>query len=197
MPAMIPPPPGKRIGLLGGSFNPAHEGHLHISEQAIEHLALDRVIWLVSPQNPLKSETDMATFEQRMADSEHMASHNPKIIVSDVENRLETTYTADTLTQYTSRFPNIGFVWLMGADNMLQIDQWKDWGIIFNTLPIAIFSRPSYSDRVESSVAATRFADSRIEASQSAQLIDMTAPAWVYLETPTHPESATRIRSQN
>ncbi len=194
---MIPPPPGNRIGLLGGSFNPAHEGHLHITELALKHLALDRVMWLVSMQNPLKSTEDMASFDERMEHCEHMARHNPNIIISDVEHKLGTTFSADTLGQLTARFPKIGFVWIMGADNMLQIDQWKEWKSIFDILPIAIFSRPDYSESVLSCNAAMHFSGHRMDALKSAELVDATAPAWMFLETPTNPESSTRIRSQD
>ncbi len=196
MSIIIPPPPGKRIGLMGGSFNPAHEGHLHISELAINNLNLDRIMWLVSPQNPLKPTEDMAPFHERMNHAEHMAKHNPKIIVSDVESKLGTTHSIDLLIEFKTRFPKIGFVWVMGADSMLQIDQWKDWKAIFSTLPIAIFARPEYSDSITSCVAAKHFSENRIDEGQSAELIEMTAPAWAYLETPMHPESSTRIRAQ-
>lgn len=196
MPIMIPPPPGNRIGLLGGSFNPAHEGHLHITELALKYLALDRVMWLVSMQNPMKSAEETAPFGERMEHCEHMARHNPNIIISDVEHKLGTTYSADTLRQLTAQFPRIGFVWIMGADNMLQIEQWKDWRSIFEILPIAIFPRPDYSESVLSSTAATHFADYRMDAMKSTKLVDAKAPAWMFLETPTNPESSTKIRSK-
>jgi len=196
MSIIIPPPPGNRIGLLGGSFNPAHDGHLHITELAIKHLELDRVMWMVSPQNPLKPTENMAPFHERMNHAEHISKRNPKIIVSDVESKLGTNHTIDLLNEFKTRFPAIGFVWVMGADSMMEFDQWKDWQAIFKMLPIAIFARSDYSEKVETCVAAQHFADSKIDASGSADLVTMTAPAWVSLDTEIHSESSTRIRAE-
>lgn len=184
----------KRIGLLGGSFNPAHEGHLHISRMALRMLGLDEVWWLVSPQNPLKSSDDMCRLDVRVQSAADIARPEPRIIVTDLEADLGTQYTSDTLAGLKYNFPDASFVWLMGADNLLQMHRWKQWPRIFNTVPIAVFGRPGYSYRATSSVVARRFARDRWPRSAAYRLADATAPAWVFLKIREHPESATRIR---
>jgi len=188
-------PRGQRIGLMGGSFNPAHEGHLHISRMAFKHLRLDRVWWLVSPQNPLKPVEGMATLPDRMKRAREVA-RNPRIVITDIETRLGTQYTADTLPALKKRFAGGKFVWLMGADNLLQFDQWRDWPSIFMTLPVAIFARPAYSLRAENAKVVRRFSRSRVTPSNARWLADMKPPAWVFLKTPLSHISATDIRSR-
>lgn len=183
-----------KIGLLGGSFNPAHGGHLYISQMAIRMLGLDEVWWLVSPQNPLKSADGMKSLDQRIERAEQVAEVEPRIIVSDIEEDLGTRFTADTLVALKRQFPSVSFVWLMGADNLLQMDRWKHWSRIFNTVPIAVFGRPGYSYRATYSVAARRFARDRWPRSAANRLANAAAPAWVFLKIREHPESATRIR---
>jgi len=185
-----------RIGLLGGSFNPAHEGHRHISLLALKHLHLDELWWLVSPQNPLKSTNDMAPFAERLASARAMARH-PRIRVSDMETRLHTRYTADTLHALRARFPQTRFVWLMGADNLAQIPHWERWTEIFQSVPIAVFDRATYSFRALAGKAAQRFAKQRIESRNAATLADHKAPAWVYFHARRHPASASSIRARH
>ncbi len=134
----------RRIGLLGGSFNPAHEGHRYVSLLALKRLRLDEVWWMLTPQNPLKNARDTAPFEERLKAATRVAEH-PRIRVTDIERRLGTTHTADTLALLLPRFPKHRFVWLMGADNLVQVSEWKDWRRIFRLVPIAVFSRPPYS----------------------------------------------------
>jgi len=183
----------RRIGLLGGSFNPAHAGHRYISIEALRRLGLDEVWWLVSPQNPLKSKSGMAPFTQRLAHAAETASH-PRIRVSAVEAEMGTRYTANTLSMLVRRFPAARFVWLMGADNLLQISQWRDWSKIFNTVPIAVFARDSYDSRALSALAAHRFRAARLPASAVRVLADAAPPAWVYLRIRPHPAAATDLR---
>lgn len=183
-----------RIGLLGGSFNPAHEGHLHISQMALRMLELDEVWWLVSPQNPLKPSEGMQSLEKRLNIAGDVAKADNRITVTDMEVDLCTQFTADTLTAIKYRFPATAFVWLMGADNLLQMHRWKHWERIFNTAPIAVFGRPGYSYRATSSVVAQRFARDRWPRSAANRLADAAVPAWVFLKIREHPESATRIR---
>lgn len=185
-----------RIGLLGGSFNPAHEGHRHISLLALKYLHLDELWWLVSPQNPLKPTNDMAPFAERLASARAMARH-PRIRVSDIESRLHTRYTADTLHTLRSRFPHTRFIWIMGADNLAQIPRWERWTEIFNTVPIAVFDRATYSFRALAGKAAQRFARQRIESRNAAGLADQKAPAWVYFHARRHPASASSIRARH
>jgi len=185
---------GERIGLLGGSFNPAHEGHLHISRLALDRLELDRVWWLVSPQNPLKAEAGMAPFSERLAAARAVAAGDPRITVTDIERQLDTRYSADTLKALKALCPRARLVWLMGADLLGQIDRWKGWRDLFRSVPVAIFARPTYSLRALDSRAARRFRRYRIDRSRAGALADMDPPAWVFLNTPLNWQSATRIR---
>ncbi len=140
-----PPGPiavGLRIGLLGGSFNPAHEGHLYVSEIALKQLPLDYVWWLVAPQNPLKQATDMAPADRRLAGARALVGRRPRLIVSDLEQTLGTRYTIDTLTALHRRFPEVEFVWLMGSDNLAQFHHWRRWTEIAALMPIAVILRP-------------------------------------------------------
>lgn len=185
-----------RIGLLGGSFNPAHEGHRHISLLALKYLHLDELWWLVSPQNPLKSANDMAPFAERLTSAHAMARH-PRIRISDIETRLHTRYTADTLHALRTRYPQTRFVWLMGADNLAQIPHWERWTEIFQSVPIAVFDRATYSYRALAGKAAQRFAKQRIEGRNAGTLADHKAPAWVYFHARRHPASASSIRARH
>jgi nicotinate-nucleotide adenylyltransferase len=185
----------RRIGLLGGSFNPAHEGHRDISLAALAYLDLDEVWWLVSPQNPLKPADGMASFAERMASAKAMA-HHPRIRVTDLEQRLGTRYTADTLRKLVTRFPSYRFVWLMGADNLAQIASWRDWTKIFHLTPIAVFDRPTYTIKALNSLAARRFRRSRRREAALKTLAATPAPAWVFVHHRLNPISATQIRAE-
>ncbi len=186
---------GRKIGILGGSFNPAHEGHRRISLEALKRLGLDEVWWLVSPQNPLKPRAGMADFLSRMKGARALARH-PRIRVSDVERRLGTRFTADTLRRLARRFPRLRFVWLMGADNLLQIAQWKDWRRIFQTVPVAVFARPAYSLRASGAKAASRFAAARLREEAARGLAERRPPAWVFVHGRLSPQSASAIRAR-
>ena len=188
------PGPGRRIGLLGGSFNPAHRGHLEISRTALKRLDLDQVWWLVSPQNPLKPERGMAPLDQRLTAARRLA-RDPRVRASALESALGTTYTADSVTALVRRFPRYRFVWLMGADNLVQISRWKDWEIIFRTLPVAVFDRPSYSLKALAATAARRFAGQRLPEAAARGLAERTPPAWVFVHQWLNPQSSTRIRA--
>lgn len=190
------PPVGLRVGLLGGSFNPAHDGHLHISRLALRLLALDQVWWLVSPQNPLKPVAGMGPLERRLAAARAVAAAEPAVRVDAIERELGTRYTADTLAALADRFPAVRFVWLMGADILIQLPRWKRWRDVFRAVPIAVFARPSYSLKALSGPAARRFAGARRRGTRAPDLVAMTPPAWVFLKTPLHPASASRIRAR-
>ncbi len=187
---------GRRIGLLGGSFNPAHAGHLHISRIALNRLGLDEVWWLVSPQNPLKPAAGMAPFAQRLAGARAVAQDR-RIRVSAIERELDTRYTVNTLKLLKRRYPAARFVWLVGADNLQQLPKWKDWCAIFRMVPIAVFARDTYDSRALAGQAAHRFARYRLKAEAAGKLAATRPPAWVFLAIRRHPASATRIRSQS
>ena len=185
----------RRIGLLGGSFNPAHQGHLDISLAALKYLDLDEVWWLVSPQNPLKPVAGMAPFADRMASARAMARH-PRIRVTDLEARIGTRFTADTLKALVTRFPGCRFVWLMGADNLAQISSWRDWTKIFHLTPIAVFDRPSYTIKALTALAARRFRRARKREAALKMLAATRTPAWVFVHHRLNPISATQIRAE-
>ncbi|MGE3335766.1 MAG: nicotinate-nucleotide adenylyltransferase [Rhodospirillaceae bacterium] len=180
-----------RIGLLGGSFNPAHEGHRHLSRAALKALNLGAVWWLVSPQNPLKSTADMAPLAKRLAGARKMAA-DPRIVVTDLERRLGTARTARTLAALTDRFPRLRFVWLMGADNLAQMPHWWRWTRIFKAVRVAVFDRSPYSYGALAGAAAKRFGRARVR--RAATLWHRAAPAWTYIAMRRHPASATAIR---
>jgi nicotinate-nucleotide adenylyltransferase len=184
-----------RVGLLGGSFNPAHEGHLAISRQALQRLALDRIWWLVSPQNPLKPVAGMASFAERFAAAQALARHDPRIVCSDLEQRLATRYTVDTLG-WLRRHSQSRLVWLIGADNLLQLPEWHQWERLLALVPIAVFDREPYSHRASVGRVARRYAQRRLEERDAPALAECLPPAWVYLRLRRHQESSTAIRRQ-
>ncbi len=180
---------------MGGSFNPAHGGHLHISRQALARLGLDQVWWLVSPQNPLKPARGMAPLAERVAAARALACH-PRIVVSDIEAELGTRYTVDTVAALRRRYPRTRFVWIMGADILIEIPRWKDWPRLFASLPVAIFDRPSYASRALAGVAAQRFGRFRRPEAAAIRLAEEAPPAWLFLHTPVNLASATAIRAR-
>jgi nicotinate-nucleotide adenylyltransferase len=191
----LPPhAPGMRIGLFGGSFDPPHEGHAHVSQVALQRLALDRLWWLVTPGNPLKETAGLPSLAQRIAAAENIA-RDPRIVVTGLEAEIGARYTADTLRFLHRRCPGARFVWIMGADNLLQFHRWRDWEEIARTTPIAIVDRPGASFRAASAKAAQRFARARLPESAAALLADMPPPAFVYLHAPRVAQSSTALRS--
>ena len=186
----------RKVGLLGGSFNPAHDGHLHISREALKRLDLDEIWWLVSPQNPLKPAAGMASLEGRMAHARAVSRQDRRIRVTDVEARLGTTYTARTLHLLKARNRRTVFVWLMGSDNLIQIPRWKDWHKIFILTPIAVFTRPTYDSRALVGKAARRFRRRRVQSSANRKLSQRRTPAWAFLRFRRHTASATEIRKR-
>ena len=187
---------GVRIGLLGGSFNPAHEGHLHITRKLLSRLGLDYVWWMVSPQNPLKSSEGMAPFTERFETARAIAAADRRIIVTNIETRLGTRFTADTIEKLTRVAPTARFVWLMGADNLIQISKWQNWRRIFESVPIAVYDRPGYTLRAAASKAAQSFARNRLPEVQAHDLAIKSPPAWVFLHGALSNASATAIRER-
>ena len=184
----------RRVGLLGGSFNPAHAGHRYISQEAIKRLRLDEVWWLVSPQNPLKEKNGMAPFAQRLEEAALVADH-PRIRVQDLEQRFDTHYTVDTLRRLAG-WRGHRFVWLIGADNLVQLPRWRAWRRILAACPVAVFERHPYAYAALRGAAATAFAAARLPDREVHRLIDARPPAWAFVRLRPHPESATRIRAQ-
>jgi nicotinate-nucleotide adenylyltransferase len=187
--------PGMRVGLFGGSFNPAHEGHAHVAETARRRLGLDRVIWLVSPQNPLKPTHETAELAERMASARSLA-HGPGMIVSDAESRLASQYTIDIIRKLKARHPGVRFVWVMGADSLASFHRWRGWTQIMAEVPVAVVSRPWIAMKSRFSPAPRRFARFRIPSAQAATLPGRKPPAWVFLRAPLHFQSSTALRAR-
>ena len=186
-----------RIGLLGGSFNPAHRGHRRISLEAIRALGLDEVWWLVSPGNPLKAGAkDMAAFEARFASAEKMARRSP-IRVSEFEQVNGTRYSVDTVRRLKRRHPEHRFVWLLGSDTLPNFHKWRDWRGLAREVPIAVIRRPGY-DSAAHAVRAMGWLRGFVHpSSQAKHWTEWSAPAIVFLRLPPDPTSATAIRAQD
>src|SRR5258707_1321226 len=176
----VPRDTRRRIGLLGGSFNPAHEGHRHVSVEALRRLGLDEVWWLVSPQNPLKSDDGMELLATRVARARQVA-HHPRIKVEAPELLLGTRYTLDTVRALKRLYPQACFVWLMGADILPQLVHWQGWRDLFAAIPIAAFARPGWSYAALASAAPRAFACYRIDAGQARALASRPPPAWCFI----------------
>jgi nicotinate-nucleotide adenylyltransferase len=186
-----------RIGLLGGSFNPAHAGHRRISLEAIRALGLDEVWWLVSPGNPLKAEArDMAPYEARLAAAERMA-RRARIRASDFEQREGTRFTIDTVRRLQGRYPQHRFIWLLGSDNLPNFHFWRDWRDLAREVPIAVIRRPGYDSAAHAARAMGWLRRFVHPSSQAMQWTDWSAPAIIFLRLPPDTTSATAIRAQN
>ena len=190
----LPITAGMKVGLFGGSFNPAHDGHAHVAETALRRLGLDRVVWLVSPQNPLKDARHSAPLAERMASARTQAQ-GPAMIVSDFETRAGTRWTVDTLQALKSRHPGVHFVWLMGSDNLASFHRWRGWTDIMRMAPVAVVARPGSQLDSRSAPAARRFSAFRVPDAQAGLLPTLHAPAWTYLAAPLNARSSTAIRA--
>ena len=186
---------GMRVGLYGGTFDPPHSGHLHVARTAMRRLDLDRVWWLVSPQNPLKSR-QADDYARRLAGVAQLAS-GPGMVVSDIETRLGINRTVDLARYLSTRHPDVHFVWVMGADNLAGFHRWAEWREVFETLPIAVVSRPQDAIRARLSTAASLYSGSRIRESEACRLPLAPAPAWTYLTERLNYHSSTALRARN
>ena len=191
---ILPPAaPGQRIGLYGGSFNPAHAGHLHVGRTALRRLRLDRVWWLVTPGNPLKDLGQLAPLEERMSQARRIAA-DPRIVVTGFEARLGLRYTVDTLRWLRRRRPDLRFVWIMGADSLGSFHRWRDYETIAALMPIAVIDRPGHTLTAKAARAARRYAAARLPEAQAPTLPSRKPPAWVFLHGPRSELSSTALR---
>lgn len=184
---------GQRIGLLGGSFDPPHMGHVHVSDRALRRTGLDQVWWLVSPGNPLKA-NGPADIDRRVAACRALI-RNPKVAVSDIERYLPNAYTANTLRYLLKRFPGVRFVWLMGADNLASFHHWEDWRWIMENVPIGIIARPGQQLKAGLSPAARLYHQRRLPLEQAGLLGRTKEARWVLLPGPMSEASSTEIRN--
>lgn len=186
--------PNMRVGVLGGSFDPAHEGHAEISREALKRFELDRVVWLVSPGNPLKPNPP-APLKQRLEHAQSLARH-PRIGVSDFETQEGTLFTADTLRRLKSRFREVNFVWLMGADNLVQFHKWDNWQDILAMVPVGVLARPGQRIPARMSIAARKYRRAFLPEPYSRQLSISAPPVWSFLNIPMNPISSTILRAK-
>lgn len=184
-----------RIGLLGGSFNPGHLWHRAIARRALAALGLDQVWLMVSPGNPLKAGQAMAAFESRMATARTLADGR-RIVATDIEARLGSRYTVDTVGLLRRRFPHVHFVWLMGADGLASLPRWKRWRVLVHDLPIAVFPRPGQNAPALNGAAGQVMARWRVPAHRACALALLSPPAWAFLAGAQNSISATAIRKR-
>ncbi len=182
---------GMVVGLLGGSFDPAHEGHARITREAIKRFGLDRVWWLVSPGNPLKARQP-APMARRIARA-RAVMNDPRVVVTDLEARLGTRYTAETLAQLIALYPGVRFVWLMGGDNLEQFHRWENWRWIMEHVPLGVLARPGSEIRARVSKAAAVYAGARVAPRDLARA---RAPGWCYIDVPMVDQSSSAIRAR-
>lgn len=184
---------GSTIGLLGGSFDPPHLGHVHITNQALQAFGLDKIWWLVSPGNPLKEKQPVSLLK-RVNECKKIIQH-PKVLVSDIESSLNTYFTAQTLRKLYILYPGVRFVWLMGADNLSTFHNWEEWTWIMENIPLGIMARPGEQVKAGLSQTALRYRRFRVKSYNAAAIPFMRAPAWSLLGGPVKDISSTKIRS--
>lgn len=186
--------PGQVIGLLGGSFDPAHSGHVHITREALKRFGLDKVWWLVTPGNPLKKRGP-APLAQRLARARKVMQH-PQVEVTDIEAHTGTHFTAETLEYLMKLYPGVTFVWLMGADNLADFHRWERWEWIMENVCVGVIARPRDRGRGRMSPAARRFRMSQLNGASAAALSRVQAPAWCLVNVPLMDVSSTEIRAR-
>ncbi len=186
--------PGQRIGLMGGSFNPPHEGHAVCALTALNRLRLDQLWWMVTPGNPLKSASGLPSLDERMAASRAYA-RSPAIKITGFETELGSPYTYATVRFATRHLPRVHFVWVMGADNLATFHHWQRWRDIARLVPIAVVDRPGWHLKALSSPAARFLARSRLPEDRAALLPGRRPPAWVFLTTRLSEASSTAMRA--
>lgn len=193
--ATTPPAPGGlRIGIMGGSFNPPHVGHLTVARTARRRLGLDRLWWLVTPGNPLKSHGELKPLATRLEAVRDLAGRG-RMVVTAFEAELGSSYTAETLSYLKARYGGVRFVWVMGADNLATFHHWQNWEEIARMMPFAVVDRPGWRFPALSSPAARTFARYRLPESRAALLPFAKPPAWTFLTTRLSPVSSTELRA--
>ncbi|MEM1129992.1 MAG: nicotinate-nucleotide adenylyltransferase [Pseudomonadota bacterium] len=185
---------GQAIGILGGSFDPPHAGHVHITREALRRFGLDRVWWLVTPGNPLK-ENGPAPLSLRI-DAAQAIMQDPRVTVTGLEARLGTRYTAETLARLLCLYPGVRFTWLMGADNLADIHRWENWPSIFASVPVGVLARPGDPVWARTAHAARLHRRDRMPAAQSHLLARAVPPAWCYVKVPMIDISSSDIRAR-
>ena len=185
---------GMTVGLLGGSFDPAHAGHVHITREALRRFGLDRVWWLVSPGNPLKPRPP-APLSARLQQARALMRH-PRVQITDLETRLGTRATVDTIRKLRALYPGVRFVWLMGADNLVQFHHWGQWEEIMRMVPVGVLARPGWGVKGRLGRAARVYAQARVTEGAAGNLGDIAPPAWLLADVPLNDLSSSAIRAR-
>ena len=184
----------RTVGLLGGSFDPPHAGHVHVTQEALKRFGLDQVWWLVSPGNPLKAHGP-APIERRLDASRDIMDH-PRVHISDFERQSGTRYTAQTLRMLIRKHRETQFVWLMGADNLASFHKWQDWQWIMENVPVGVIARPGDRISARMSPAASRYRKYRLRGRQAAMLAQTIVPCWCLINVPMINISSSEIRKR-
>ena len=186
--------PGLTIGLLGGSFDPPHEGHVHITKLALKIFNLSKIWWLVCPENPIKSVTP-SDLNSRFLASKKIMKH-PSVIITDLERKFKTKYTYQTLIKLKKLYPSTKFVWLMGADNLINFHHWKNWDWIMKNIPVGVLARPEEQIKAGLSRTAIKFGNYRLPKEKSIILSNYIPPVWTLITGPMRNISSTEIRKK-
>lgn len=189
-----PAPRGRRVGVMGGSFNPPHAGHVLAAKEALLRLGLDELWWVVTPGNPLKQNNRLPSLADRISAIEQLTNSHPRMRVTGFEAALRSPFTAVTLRFLKRRYPGVKFVWVMGADNLATFDRWQNWRGIAATMPMAVVNRPGYRLKALSSPAAKALAKARLPQSHASRLAMRDPPAWVFLTNRLAHHSSTTLR---
>jgi nicotinate-nucleotide adenylyltransferase len=186
---------GMTIGLFGGSFNPPHAGHRLVTLTALRRLKLDRIWWIVTPGNPLKNTNSLPPLHERMQACLNLMPE-PMIDITGFEAEIGTRYTLDSLRYLKRRCPTVRFIWIMGADNLIQFHRWQGWEKIVRLMPIVVVDRPGRTLKATASLAAHALRRSRLPESHSAKLMHMTPPALVFIHGKRSSLSSTALRQE-
>ena len=186
--------PGLTIGLLGGSFDPPHEGHVHITKLALKIFNLSKIWWLVCPENPIKSVTP-SDLNSRFLASKKIMKH-PSVVITDLERKFKTKYTYQTLIKLKKLYPSTKFVWLMGADNLINFHHWKNWDWIMKNIPVGVLARPEEQIKAGLSRTAIKFGNYRLPKEKSIILSNYIPPVWTLSTGPMRNISSTEIRKK-
>ena len=184
----------KRIGLLGGSFDPPHKGHIYISIESKKLLQINEIWWLVTPQNPLKI-SEPATYQERITNCKEISKDKP-ILIKEIEKKINSKYTYQTLDYLLNHYINIKFFWIMGADNLINFHKWQKWRKIFKEVSIVVFKRHGYNNQALKSIACRTFTNNRINSLQINKNHFIKLPSWTWVDNREIKISSTEIRQQ-
>ena len=184
----------KSVGLLGGSFDPPHKGHIYISLEAKKILKLNEIWWLVTPQNPLKI-SKPATYNERLLNCLSITRGHP-IKVSEIEKKISAKCTYDSLNYIINHYTNINFFWIMGADNLINFHKWHNWRTIFKNISIVVFKRHGYNNKALNSITSKTFSKYQIFTNPINKYHFIHNPSWTWINNREIKISSSEIRKQ-